>query len=302
MADNSTTLHPFAFEKEGKFSTPHFDHLISVHAAEKLLAHVPRSPKEEKALSAFKTAVSSLKTEIMYSPTLTNDAPSDVRKKAFYQYNAKSFGYHSTNKPCFVAVQPSTFQEIFEPNHQLENDVTIHSNSWGWEEVLSLRPHKKVLEDLCAELEISFNTTLLQRTANIKSLMEKGGAKVRVPNSVADMGRACGFVVYSDNGYIDPKFNVSTIEKAWVFGSERLAQMAINRYRWTNGVIVEVEVSLKRVLGAAPDGQLNEALSALQKERLKEALEHMEIDALRERLAQLEGSVEPQDVPSKRKM
>lgn len=302
MTDTLTTLHPFAFEKEGKFSTPYYDYLISAHAAEKLLLHVPRSPKEEKALAAFKTAVSSLKTQIMYSPTLTNDAPSEVRQKAFYQYNAKSFGYHSTNKPCFVAVQPNTFQEFFEPNHQLENDVTTNSNSWGWEEVLSLRAHKKVLEDLCTELEISFNTTLLQRTANIKNLMEKGGAKVRVPNSVADMGRACGFVVYSNNGYIDPKFNTSTIEKAWVFGSERLAQMAINRYGWTDGVIVEVEVSLKRVLGTAPDGQLNEALSALQKERLKEALEHMEIDALRERLAQLEGNIEMPEAPVKRKM
>ena len=302
MTDNFNTLHPFAFEKEGKFSTPHVDYVISVHAAEKLLAHVPRSAKEEKALSVFKTAVGSLKTEIMYSPTLTNDAPEGVRKKAFYQYNTTCFGYHSTNKLCFVAVQPNTFQDIFDPNHQLVNDVSINPNSWGWEEVLSLRPHKKVLEDLCAELEISFNTTLLQRTANIKNLMEKGTVKVRVPNSVADMGRACGFVVYSNNGYIDPKFNTSTIEKAWVFGSERLAQMAINRYGWNDGIIVEVEVSLKRVLGAAPDGQLNEALASLQKERLKEALEHMEIDALRERLAQLEGNIEMPETPAKRKM
>ncbi len=303
MTENSNTLHPFAFEKEGKFSTPHYDYLISVHAAEKLLEHVPRSPKEEKALSAFKTAVGSLKTEIMHSPTLTNDASDDVRKKAFYQYNAEYFGYHSTNKPCFVAVQPNTFQDIFDPDHQLDILVNTNPNSWGWEEVLSLRPHKKVIEDLCAELEVSFNTTLLQRTANIKSLMEKGSVKVRVPNSVADMGRACGFVVYSDNGYIDPKFNVSTIEKAWVFGSERLAQMAINRYRWTDGVIVEVEVSLKRVLGAAPDAQLNEALAALQKERLKEALDHMEIEALRERLAELETNLQtPSQHETKRRM
>lgn len=302
MTEDSNTLHPFAFEKEGKFSTPYFDHLISVHAAEKLLAHVPRSPKEEKALSAFKTAVSSLKTELMYSPTLTNDAPNDVRKKAFYQYNTEYFGYHSTNKPCFVAVQPGTYQEIFEPDHQLEHNVTTNSNSWGWEEVLSLRPHKKVLEDLCTELEISFNTTLLQRTANIKNLMEKGSVKVRVPNSVADMGRASGFVVYSDNGYVDPKFNVSTIEKAWVFGSERLAQMAINRYGWSDGVIVEVEVSLKRVVGNAPDGQLNEALSALQKERMQEALKSMEIDALRERLAELEGNSASVETLQKRRM
>ena len=281
MTENSNTLHPFAFEKEGKFSTPHLDYLMPVSAAEKLCAHSPRNLKEQNALEAFKSAVKELQIESVYCATKLNDWESV--------------------KLCYVAVQPSTFQDLFNPDHGLKNHVTTDPKSWGWDAILSLRPHKKVLEYLSCELELTFNTTLLQRTANLKNLMDKGGAVVRVPNSVADMGRASGFVVYSDNGYVDPKFNVSTIEKAWVFGSERLAQMAINRYGWSDGVIVEVEVSLKRVVGNAPDGKLNEALSALQKERMQEALKSMEIDALRERLAELEGHSESAEIPAQKR-
>lgn len=298
MVKKVQTLHPFAFEKEGKFSTPHLDYLISVYGAEKLRAHVPRNTKEQKALEALNAALSQLKTTLIYSITKSNDGPTNTLKKS--QYN-----YYGSEKQCYVAVQPGTFQEFFLPEHGLENDVTSDEKTWGWAAVLSLRPHKKTLEDLCNELDVTFNTTMLQRTANLKGLLEKGGVVLRLPNSVADMGRASGFVVYLHKGYMDPKSKISTIEKAWVFGSERLAQMAINKYHWTNGVIVEVEVALKRVVGTAPDGQLYEALAALQKERMQEALKHMEIEALRERLAQLEANVEPvepQDVSPKRKM
>lgn len=295
------TLHPFAFEKEGKFSTPRLDYLLSVHAAEKLCAHVPRTTKEQKALDVFKSVLLELKTYKVDSGTKSNDAPAATLKKAQYLYGNGSSGYYSIEKECYVVLQPDTFQEFFLPEHELGNHITTDPNTWGWNAVLLLRPHKKMLEDLCNELEITLNTTLFQRTTNLKSLLEKGSVVVRLPDSVADMGRASGFVVYHRKGYMDPKYNVSTIEKAWVFGSERLAQMAIDRYGWGGGVIVEVEVSLKRVLGSAPDGQLNEALSALQKERLKEALKHMEIDALRERLAQLEGNVESQDTPTQKR-
>lgn len=294
MVKKVQTLHPFAFEKEGKFSTPHLDYLISVHAAEKLRAHVPRSTKEQKALEALNAALSQLKTTMMYSETKSNDGPANTLRKSQYSY-------YGSEKQCYVAVQPDTFQEFFLPEHGLENDVTSDEKTWGWGAVLSLRPHKKSLEDLCNELDVTFNFTMLQRTANLKALLEKGGVVVRAPDSVADMGRANGFVVYCRKGYMDPKSNISTIEKAWVFGSERLAQMAIKKYHWTNGVIVEVEVSLKRVVGTAPDGQLNEALAALQKERIKEALKHMEIEQLRERLAQLEGNSECVDAPTQKR-
>lgn len=295
MVKKVQTLHPFAFEKEGKFSTPHLDYLISVYAAEKLSAHVPRSTKEQKALKALSAALSQLKTTMMYSTTKSNDGPASTLRKSQYDY-------YGSEKQCYVAVQPDTFQEFFLPEHGLENDVTSDEKTWGWGAVLSLRPHKKALEDLCNELDVTFNFTMLQRTANLKALLEKGGAVVRAPNSVADMGRASGFVVYYRKGYMDPKSKISTIEKAWVFGSERLAQMAINKYHWRDGVIVEVEVALKRVVGNAPDGQLYEALAALQKERMEEALKHMEIDALRERLAQLEGNTDTQETSPKRKM
>lgn len=295
------TLHPFAFEKEGKFSTPTLDYLISVHAAEKLCAHVPRNTKEQKALDAFKSALQNFKTHTLYSFTKANDAPEQAVKKAAYNCGNGACRYHSTRKECYTVVQPSVFQDIFSPNHGLENHVTTDPKSWGWDAVLSLRPHKKVLEDLATELEISLNTTVFQRTANLKNLIDKGGAVVRLPDSVVDMGRASGFVVYLQRGYMDPKFKVSTIEKAWVFGSERLAQMAINRYNWKKGVIVEVEVSLKRVMGTAPDGQLYEALAALQKERMQEALKNMEIDVLRERLAELEGNSENVESPTQKR-
>lgn len=295
------TLHPFAFEKEGKFSTPTLDYLLSVHAAEKLCAHTPRNTKEQKALDAFKSAVQNLKTHTVYSMTKANDAPEQDVKKSVYNHADGVCVYHATRKECYVVVQPSTFQDIFYPNHNLDNGVTPDPKSWGWDAVLSLRPHKKVLEDLATELDISLNTTVFQRTANLNSLIEKGGAVVRLPDSVVDMGRASGFVVYVKRGYMDPKFKVSTIEKAWVFGSERLAQMAINRYNWKGGVIVEVEVSLKRVVGAAPNGQLNEALAALQKERMQEALKNMEIDVLRERLAELESHSESVVSPTQKR-
>jgi len=296
------TLHPFAFEKEGKFSTPCVDALISVYGANTLLAHTPRSLKEQNALDALRAAVAQMETEDMCTPTRANDESPPELKEAKRVTCIGGVSYADCCKKSYVAVQPSKFEERFVPEHTLNDWVTVTPKTWRWNELLTLRPHKKVLENLANENEVTFNSTMLQRTATIKGLMDKEAVTVRSPNSVADLGRASGFVLYTNEGYLDGKCNATTIEKALVFGSERLAQMAINRYGWTDGVIVEVEVSLKRVLGTAPDGQLNEALSALQKERLKEALEHMEIDALRERLAQLEGSVEPQNAPSKRKM
>lgn len=301
------TAHPFAFSRDGKFSSPFLTVFISVRG----LKHLNSSnldPDEKKAVEALNAAVQTFVVNELWSTTFTHDAPANKLEKIMnWPSNNWTGEYYKTSKKSYAVVDLGPWGKNYSPEHNIET-ITAHPNSWGWAALERLQPHSAMLRKISKKYQVHIEVKLIDRARKFQQALNAGEMSTRTADSVSDFGRAEGFAVFLGRGYADFQWCANTIEKAKLFGSENLAREAIKNNRASNNaVVVKVETSLKEICDTQASLQntsaLTEALSALQKERLENALQSAELETLRAYVAQLEKNTGSQQAPTqKRKM
>lgn len=293
--------HHFAFVRDGKFSYPELKSFVSVYGL-KHLNSLALTEDEQKTVEALNVAVKSLVIKNVFAPNMSNDAPSsELEKVPDWDDTGWNGEYYNSEKQCYTVVDLGSWYKTFDTDFYIE-DVTSQSSSWGWEALQDLQTHSNALRKLSKKYNVSIEVKLIERIVKNTQALSSEEIVLRIPDNLSDFGRAEGFAVFLGKGYADFQWYPNTIEKAKLFGSEKLARDAMENNRCSDGVVVKVETVIKEICDSSVTADaLQDALSLLQKERLENALQTAELETLRAHVARLENQMGT-DNTSKRKM
>ncbi len=291
--------HHFAFVRDGKFAYPELKSFVSVHGL-KHLNNLTLTAEENKALEALNVAVKSLVVKSVFATNMSNDAPSEeLEKVPDWDDTGWNGEYYNSEKQCYTVVDLGSWYKTFDTDFYIE-EVTSQSNSWGWDALQDLQTHSNALRKLSKKYNVSIEVKLIDRIIKNVQALQAEEMVLRIPDNLSDFGRAEGFAVFLGKGYADFQWYPNTIEKAKLFGSEKLAREAIENNRCKDAVVVKVETVIKEICGSSVTANaLQDALALLQKERLDHALQTAELETLRAHVARIESQT-PTEV--KRKM
>lgn len=286
MTSQST---PFAFNNNGLSAVPRLRFVLTAYAAQQFKLYAPKNTNEQKALSVFNDFCEHL-VKTKEACLLNKDIKSG-------DFPVKKIGAPSDLFLNLATVVPSDYRQGFRPEHSL--NISENPQSWGWSKAENVLSHIPVLRQIANSLNCNVKFEAIKKIAELyKDLESNKGITIRLPDVLNNLGRSVGYAAYVDGkGYIDMQGFPNTLDKARLYPN---AESAVKKFGFGTSLAVEIEISVKNIVGSSNDINLLAAVSVLQKERLEKAIEQAEVELLRNRLKELGFDTTPTSRPKKK--
>lgn len=286
----------FNFCETTHFKTPMVAPLISVFGLEHLKAQQHEfSPEQNTAFEVFLDNLPIQRVK-MRTSTRSNDAVWHELSTYSYDDDDDCEEYYDSDKLMVCVCAPGYYSSTLDPvydKHVVEH-FTSTEEGMGWQ-VSKVAPHLGVLDDLCEQYDVTFNSEHIKSIIEFQKNIAEGSACIH-EFSTEDYALGSGVVLYNCekqayfSAVIHNSLRTSTLLGAQIFPNEEMAFKSLDRHEKKHEwIAVPAQVCLDGMV-ASDDMILNEALSLAQQLRIDNRILEDENARLREQLG-IEPSV-----------